>query len=106
MANNDRVLSMLGLAAKAGKIASGEFSTEKAVKLFQARMIIVAEDASDNTRKMFEDMSRFYEVPMRVYGTKESLGQCIGKTYRASIAILDDGFARSVEKKLNMMMEV
>ena len=28
----DKVLSMLGLSAKAGNVASGEFSTEKAVK--------------------------------------------------------------------------
>ena len=29
MTQNSKVLSMLGLAAKAGKVASGEFSTEK-----------------------------------------------------------------------------
>ena len=32
MKNNNKVLSLLGLATKAGKIASGEFSTEKSVK--------------------------------------------------------------------------
>ena len=30
--DNKRALSMIGLAQKAGKVASGEFSTEKAVK--------------------------------------------------------------------------
>ena len=42
---------MLGMAAKAGKIESGEFSTEKAVKGGRGRLVIVAEDASDNTKK-------------------------------------------------------
>ena len=32
MTQRDRVLSMLGMAARAGRIESGEFSTEKAVK--------------------------------------------------------------------------
>ena len=56
MTQNSKVLSMLGLAAKAGKVASGEFSTEKEVKSGNACLVIVAEDASDNTKKMFRNM--------------------------------------------------
>ncbi len=49
----DKVLSMLGIAAKAGSVASGEFSTEKAVKEGRAWLVIVASDASENTQKIF-----------------------------------------------------
>ena len=63
----DRVLSMLGIAAKAGSVASGEFSTEKAVKEGRAYLVIVAQDASDNTKKMFRNMTDFYQVPMYEY---------------------------------------
>lgn len=66
----DKVLSMLGIAAKAGGVASGEFSTEKAVKDGRAWLVIVASDASENTQKHFRDMTTFYEVPMYVYGEK------------------------------------
>ena len=55
MTQNSKVLSMLGLAAKAGKVASGEFSTEKEVKSGNACLVIVAEDASDNTKKLFRN---------------------------------------------------
>ena len=41
-----RCVSMLGLSAKAGNVASGEFSTEKAVKEGKAHLVIVAGDAS------------------------------------------------------------
>ena len=41
-----------------------------------------------------------------VVGTKEELGHWIGKAYRASICILDEGFAKSVIKKINLNMEV
>ena len=37
--DNKRALSMIGLAQKAGKVASGEFSTEKAVKEHKAYMV-------------------------------------------------------------------
>ena len=93
MTQRDRVLSMLGMAARAGKIESGEFSTEKAVKSGRGRLVIVAEDASGNTKKMFTNMCKYYEVPLVVFGTKEELGHWIGKAYRASICILDEGFA-------------
>jgi ribosomal protein L7Ae-like RNA K-turn-binding protein len=98
LTQNSKVLSMLGLAAKAGKVASGEFSTEKEVKSGNACLVIVAEDASDNTKKLFRNMCKYYEVPMEI-------GHWIGKAYRASICILDEGFAKSIVKKISLNME-
>ena len=95
---NDKVLQMLGLAARGRKIESGEFSTEKAVKAGKAGLVIVAKDASDNTKKLFRNMCAFYEVPY--YAVKEDLGRCIGKQYRASLAVTDSGFAKALESKI------
>ena len=92
---------MIGIAAKSGNVVSGEFSTEKAIKSGQAYLVIVSEEASDNTNKMFTNMTEFYEVPMYVFGTKEELGRCIGKEFRASLAIIDENLAKAVETKLN-----
>ena len=86
---------------KAGKVVSGEFATEKAVKTGTAWMVIVSEAASENTKKMFRNMCTFYKVPMFVYGTKEDLGHSMGKEFRASLAVTDEGFAKSIEKRLN-----
>ena len=91
---------MLGIAAKSGSVVSGEFSTEKAVKTGNAFLVIVSEEASANTNKMFTNMTDFYEVPMYVFGTKEELGRCIGKEFRASLAITDENLANAVENKL------
>lgn len=91
---------MLGIAAKSGNVVSGEFSTEKAVKTGHAFLVIVSEEASANTNKMFTNMTEFYEVPMYVFGTKEELGRCIGKEFRASLAITDENLANAVENKL------
>ena len=96
----DRVFSMIGMAQKAGKVVSGEFATEKAVKTGKAFLVIVSDAASDNTKKMFRNMCTFYEVPMYSYGTKEDLGHSMGKEFRASLAITDEGFAKSIEKRL------
>lgn len=97
---NDKTLSMVSLCAKAGKIASGEFMTEQKVKEGRAYLVIVAGDASDNTKKNFKDMCSYYKVPILLYGSKESLGHAIGKEIRASMAVLDEGFAKSIIKKV------
>ena len=95
-----KVFSYIGLATKSGKIASGEFSTEKAVKEGKAWLVFVAEDASDNTKKMFTNMCTYYEVPIYFFGEKTELGHAIGKEYRASLALTDKGLADAVEKQL------
>ena len=88
----NRALSLLGLAMKAGQLVSGEFLTEKAVKSMKATLVIVAEDASDNTKKMFTNMCTYYDVPLYFWGKKEDLGAAIGREYRASLALTDAGF--------------
>ena len=85
---HDRALSMLSLAAKAGKVASGEFSVEKAVKSRKAHLVLVADDASENTKKLFRNMCSFYHTPFQVYGSKEALGRAIGRRWRLRIRIL------------------
>lgn len=96
----NKIFSLIGLATKAGKIASGEFSTEKAVKSNGASLVIIAEDASDNTKKMFRNMCTYYKVPLYFFGAKDSLGHAIGKEVRASLAVLDEGFAKAMVKQL------
>ena len=96
MVKQNKVLSLLGLSARAGKLASGEYSAETAVKSGKAALVIVAEDASANTKKLFHDKCSFYEVPIFEYGTKEMLGHAIGKELRASVAVLDEGLANAI----------
>ncbi|MFV0343705.1 MAG: L7Ae/L30e/S12e/Gadd45 family ribosomal protein [Anaerocolumna sp.] len=96
-----KVLSYIGLAAKAGTIKSGEFMTETTVKDGKAKLVIVAEDASKNTKKMFANMCTHYKVPIYFFGEKTILGHAIGKEFRASLVLLDKGIANMVEKQLN-----
>lgn len=97
----NKALSMLGLATKAGKTVTGEFSTEKAVKEGRAYLVVVASDASENTKKKFRNMCNYYQVTMKVFSDKNSLGNACGKEFRASLAITDAGLANAVEKQID-----
>ena len=75
---NNKVLSLIGLATKAGKTVSGEFST----------------------KKKFRNMCTYYEVPLYFLSDKESLGRAMGKEFRASLAVQDENFAKAIMKEL------
>lgn len=98
----NKVLSLLGLAMRGRNLVSGEFRTLEAVKDGSAMLVIIAEDASANTKKLFTNKCRFYEVPIREYGTKEELGRAIGKDMRSSLGVCDTGLAEAVIKQLEM----
>lgn len=97
---NNKVLSLVGLATKAGKTVSGEFSTEKSVKTGRSFLVIVADDASENTKKKFRNMCEFYDVPVYFLSDKITVGKAMGKEFRASLSIQDENFAKAILKEL------
>ena len=101
MTDKNKVFSLIGLATRARRVVSGEFSTEKSVKSGRSHMVIVSEEASDNTKKMFENSCAYYKVPVYQFGMKEELGHAMGKEMRASLAVLDSGFAKALREKLD-----
>ena len=92
MEDNKRLLSLVGLATRARKVVSGEFSTEKSV----------SEEASDNTKKKFTNMCTYYKVPIYLFGTKDELGHAMGQEFRASLSVEDAGFAKSMVERMNI----
>ncbi|MBQ1547879.1 MAG: ribosomal L7Ae/L30e/S12e/Gadd45 family protein [Lachnospiraceae bacterium] len=97
---NDPVLSMIGLCNKAGKIKSGAVAVEKAVKNGEAFLLIIANDASDNSKKELLNMCSYYSCETCFYGTKDDFGNILGKSERSALAIIDEGFKKSILKKL------
>ena len=91
----DKALGYLGLAARGRRAVSGEFQTEEAVHAKTARLVIIASDASDNTRKKFRNMCEHAGIPFMERYDRETLGRCVGKDFRASVAIQDEGLANA-----------
>lgn len=95
-----KLLGTLGLCQRAGKLKSGEFAVLEAIRKKTAVMVIVSNDASDNTKKEFSDKCSYYKVPIYFYGNMDELGHAIGKDVRTSLAITDAGFAKTLIKNL------
>ncbi|MFR4987340.1 MAG: L7Ae/L30e/S12e/Gadd45 family ribosomal protein [Lachnospirales bacterium] len=95
---NKKLLSMLSICQKAGKIVSGEFAVEKALQDGSALYVIIANNASENTKKKFENKSFYYKIEYIIYGEKEVLSNSIGKYNRTVFAILDEGFYKKIRE--------
>ncbi len=94
----DRFLNLLGLARRAGKIESGEYKTENALRADMAWLLILPDDASANTKRKFLGMARTHEVKTVIYGTKDALGHSLGFEQRSCVAVTDEGLANSLLK--------
>ena len=96
-----KVTNLLSMAARARRIASGAFAVEEAAKKGKAKFLLIAEDCEPASQKKYETLSDTYGIPAGRFLTREELGACLGKEYRAAAVLLDDGFA----KKLQALLE-
>lgn len=97
----DRVLNMVGLAQKAGRLAVGEEPTGAAARAREARLILVASDAAENSVRRvrhFADAGQC--LWCRIGAEKDALGRAVGRSSCAMLAVTDIGFASAIAKKL------
>ncbi|MBP3907210.1 MAG: ribosomal L7Ae/L30e/S12e/Gadd45 family protein [Peptostreptococcaceae bacterium] len=94
--NEAKIYSFLGLAQRAGKLVSGDDSTMLDIKKNKVNLVIVADDASNNTKKLFKDKTSFRNITCVTYSTKLQLGLAIGKAPRAVLGIKDANFANKI----------
>ena len=97
----DPILSMLGICRQAGKIQPGEEPVDAAVRARDARLLLLAADAADNTARR---CARFAEVGqclwLRIPESKYELGRALGRGSCAILAITDTGLALAVAQRL------
>lgn len=97
----NKILNLLGLAKKAGKLEVGEEPTGATARAKDARLLLIASDAADNS---FRRLKHFADAGACLYArlpcTKDELGRAVGRTSCAMVAVTDIGFAEAVAEKL------
>ncbi|WLR43505.1 YlxQ family RNA-binding protein [Bacillus carboniphilus] len=91
--SNKKWMSLLGLAYRANKVISGEELVIQQVRNGRAHLVLLSNDASQNTRKKVLNKCAYYQIPVRFVENRLELGQAIGKEARVTVGILDSGFA-------------
>ena len=99
--DSNNILSLLGLALRGGRLVMGEEPVEAVARARDARVLLLASDAADNTRRRVEHFAQAGQcLWLRVPFTKAELGRQFGRTSVAVAAVTDVGLASAVVNKL------
>ena len=95
----DKALQCIGLAKKAGRLATGTENVLEAVRNGKAVAVLAASDVSDNTAKLIRDKTASYNVKLIVTDhTRAELGNILGNAACARVAFTDNGFASMYQR--------
>ena len=95
-------LGVIGLAARARGIVIGTNQVLEAVRGGKAKLVLFANDVSDNTRKNLNDKSNYYSVRIEEADISATeLGRAVGHSNTAAIAFTDANFIKAYEKSLS-----
>lgn len=97
---NEKFLGMLGMAKRAGKVSSGEAVCSKAIKNGEARLVIIASDASENTKKSVINSCLYYGVDYIEAASMADIGKYAGSASERAVAVINDNnFAKAILDK-------
>jgi ribosomal protein L7Ae-like RNA K-turn-binding protein len=83
---NERSYGFLGLLNRGGKLLIGSSLLDH---FDQAKLIIIADDASPNTKKAATDKASFRNLEVLSTPTKEELGQALGYDQIGVVGVTD-----------------
>ena len=98
MNNQNRVLGLIGISAKAGKISFGTEAVKESILKKKAKLIVVAENSSNRLKEKFTKLCEQYKIPIATFGTIEQISQAIGRQNKAVICIRDKNLSEEIYK--------
>jgi len=98
----DRLCKMLGLAKRAGKLQCGTDLCCDAVRHKKAKMVLLCENAAENTKKRVRNCCTYYHTDCHTVKLDvDTLSHAVGAAMSlATVAVTDDGFARAIAAML------
>ena len=109
--NDQKMRGAIGLCAKAGKLACGDFAVKRSIQMGTAQLVLIDERAADGTRKRLQYLCREFEVPCRELPQSVEAAFYAGKTNCLLFAVQDENLAKLIcnvygsEKTTNVSAE-
>lgn len=101
--------TLLGFCQKAGRLISGGDAVQKALAAGQVKLLLIAEDLSENTQKKLKlalgqlaGRAKSQPVIWR-FGSKAGLSAATGRPERGIWAVCDENFATGLMEKLQVL---
>lgn len=95
--NKEKIVNLLGLAQRAGKLITGEEMTVKDIQRNKTKLVFIASDASENTQKKIKDKCSYYKISWNDELLHAEISHAIGRT-RMIVGVNDQGFAKKFQE--------
>lgn len=92
-------LGLLGLARRAGSVVVGTGATRDALRAGRVRLVLTAMDASGVQLIKIEKI--LGSVPRRIVGSRAALGDALGAPPATAVAVMDQGLAEAILRRLD-----
>ncbi len=92
---NDKRIRLIGLANRAGKVRAGTFITEKLIREGNAPFVVIASDGKGKEKLV--DLATKNNVDYLILGTKDELGEILGKSETVSLVVTDMNFINGIK---------
>jgi len=100
MAASEPALRYLGLAARAGAVVPGTERVREAVRADAAALVLLAVDASDNSRDKLMPLLAARGTPHAVAFSRAELGGAVGRSPLGAVAVTEPGLAGRIAAAL------
>jgi len=104
MSRINRVMQLLGLARRAGAVAPGTEAVRQAIRGGEARLVLLAGDASEAQLKKIERTLRARPIPRARLGDRTTLGAAVGLAPLSAVAVTNAPLAEQVVAELGDML--
>ena len=101
MINKDKLLGLIGLATKAGKITFGTEASKGAIEKSRTKLVIITTDASNRTKSNFKEICKKNNIPIYECLETNELSKAIGKENKSVVGINDVNFSKAILKIIN-----
>lgn len=91
-----KLYSMLGIGKKAGYLVLGETACIQNIKKDKSRLVILSEDASNNTKDRIISLCKNHKIKYYIIGEKQKLGYALGKDLLSIVSVTDFKFANAL----------
>lgn len=94
----DKLLGMIGLAVRAGKVRFGVYLTLSSCDSGKAKLVIIPADLGGSNRRSIEAKCKNTSVPHIVFSDKAHLSKACGKENVSALCVCDENFKSAILK--------
>lgn len=95
--NKSKILNLIGLATRARKTSMGTDIVINSIQRKEAKIVFIANDASDETIKKLQDKCNYYKVQSCMLFNTLEINDAVGKNNIKVVSVNDSGFYNNIK---------